>query len=187
MSAGCKILAIADLRKAHSPYLQCFESGVSIPGFVLPSGWTSTCRSDLTLAFDAVVHRLPVDASRVRMLTLAGAIGFRQFEGVSFAPFVHDGLTGTRKRSVVRRREICAPGEETCTSENYPRHIRSIGANWTFNPSVGRPPQMAPETFCSSHPFQVASGRTNQSRVPFRPGSLRQCARQRATSARCRS
>jgi hypothetical protein len=72
----------------------------------------------------AVVHRLAFDAPGLNVLALTDAGGFRQLERARFTPFVHSGLTRTRKRLAVHWRKGCAPGKQSRTSQDCPFHAR---------------------------------------------------------------
>jgi hypothetical protein len=81
-------------------------------------------RRELGLPFNAVVHCLAFDAPGLNVLAVTDAVRFRQLERARFTPFVHSWLTRARKRSVVRGRKVCAPGDQSRTSQDYPFHVR---------------------------------------------------------------
>lgn len=97
------------------------------------------CAESQGLPLNAVVHRLALDAPGVNVLAPTDAVRFRQLERARFTPFVHSGLTRTRKRSVVRGRKVCAPADESRTSQDYPFHVRVSRAHaWRTNAESGR-------------------------------------------------
>jgi hypothetical protein len=61
----------------------------------------------------------PCNALRAAQSIADQALGFdvtlyeSQLESASFTPLAHSGVTGTRKRSVVCEREVCASGDES--------------------------------------------------------------------------
>src|ERR1700689_4785370 len=77
------------------------------------------------LLSDAVVDRLAVEATGVRMLAPTGTVRFGQLEGAGLPPFVHSGLARTWRRSIVHGRRVRAGGDESHASQEYPSHMRS--------------------------------------------------------------